>query len=136
MVEKRNCSFCGNPIEPGTGRMYVKKDGTIYHFCKNKCTKNMTQLKRNPRRVTWTKQYAQEKEAILLTTGKKDEGKKKKKKKADKPAKKADEKEDDKDTKPKKTTKKKTTKKKTSKKKTTSKADDKADKKEDKPKDK
>ncbi|MEM3341320.1 MAG: 50S ribosomal protein L24e [Thermoplasmata archaeon] len=57
MVERRMCNFCGNEIEPGTGRMYVKKDGTIFHFCKAKCQKNMLYLKRIPRNVRWTKKY-------------------------------------------------------------------------------
>ena len=57
MVEQRTCSFCGNDIEPGTGKMHVKKDGTIFYFCKNKCKKNMIVLKRVPRRVKWTKNY-------------------------------------------------------------------------------
>ena len=28
----RTCSFCGKEIEEGTGKMYVKKDGSIYFF--------------------------------------------------------------------------------------------------------
>lgn len=48
------CSFCGNPIEPGTGTMYVRKDGTVFYFCSSKCEKNLIQLKRVPRTVPWT----------------------------------------------------------------------------------
>jgi large subunit ribosomal protein L24e len=55
MVERRKCSFCGNEIEPGTGKIYAKKDGTVFNFCKNKCQKNMIDLKRVPRRVRWSK---------------------------------------------------------------------------------
>ena len=40
MVEMRKCSFCGSEIEPGTGKIYAKKDGTVLNFCKNKCQKN------------------------------------------------------------------------------------------------
>ena len=58
MVERRTCSFCGNEIEHGTGKIYAKKDGTVLHFCKNKCQKNMLKLKRIPRRVRWSKHYA------------------------------------------------------------------------------
>jgi large subunit ribosomal protein L24e len=58
MVERRTCSFCGNEIEPGTGKIYVKKDGTVFNFCKNKCHKNMLKLKRVPRRVRWSKHYS------------------------------------------------------------------------------
>jgi large subunit ribosomal protein L24e len=58
MVERRTCSFCGNEIEPGTGKLFVKKDGTVFNFCKNKCQKNMLDLGRVPRRVRWSKYYA------------------------------------------------------------------------------
>jgi large subunit ribosomal protein L24e len=58
MVEQKLCSFCGKEIEPGTGKMYVKKDGTFYLFCTNKCQKNMIGMKRVPRKVTWTRAYA------------------------------------------------------------------------------
>lgn len=58
MVERRACSFCGNEIEPGTGKMFIKKDGTVLFFCKNKCQKNMLNLNRIPRRVRWTKYYS------------------------------------------------------------------------------
>ena len=58
MVEKRICSFCGSDIEPGTGKLFVKKDGTVLFFCKSKCQKNMLQLRRIPRRVRWTKSYS------------------------------------------------------------------------------
>ncbi|MCU0850054.1 MAG: 50S ribosomal protein L24e [Candidatus Thermoplasmatota archaeon] len=57
MVEKRTCSFCGTDIEPGTGKLFVKKDGTSLYFCKMKCQKNMLHLGRIPRRVRWTKSY-------------------------------------------------------------------------------
>jgi large subunit ribosomal protein L24e len=65
MVERRVCTFCGNEIEPGTGRMYVKKDGVTYQFCTSKCYKNMVELKRVPRRTTWTSWYAREKQVRL-----------------------------------------------------------------------
>ncbi len=54
MVESYICSFCGGPIEPGTGKMYVRKDGSISFFCSSKCQNNHS-LGRVPRRVTWTK---------------------------------------------------------------------------------
>ena len=57
MVERRICSFCGSEIEPGTGKMYVKRDSTIFHFCSTKCQKNLINLKRSPRRTKWTKKY-------------------------------------------------------------------------------
>jgi len=50
----KKCSFCGRDIEPGTGMMYVKTDGTIYYFCSSKCRKNMLELKRDPKKVRWS----------------------------------------------------------------------------------
>jgi large subunit ribosomal protein L24e len=45
--------------------MYVKKDGTVMLFCTNKCSKNMIDMKRVPRRVTWTRAYAREKDVRM-----------------------------------------------------------------------
>ena len=66
------CSFCGAPIEPGTGKMFVKKDGTVLLFDKNKCYKNMIELKRVPRTTEWTDKAKSEK-AIRLKTAEKKE---------------------------------------------------------------
>ncbi|MEM2933321.1 MAG: 50S ribosomal protein L24e [Methanocellales archaeon] len=52
MVEGRLCSFCNKTIEPGSGKMFVKKDGTIFYFCSSKCEKNMM-LGRIPRKLKW-----------------------------------------------------------------------------------
>ena len=65
MVELKVCSFCGKEIEPGTGKMYVKKDGTVFLFCTNKCSKNMIDMGRVPRRTTWTRAYAREKDVRM-----------------------------------------------------------------------
>ena len=65
MVERRVCTFCGVEIEPGTGRMYVRKDGVTYNFCSSKCFKNLVELGRVPRRVTWTRYYEREKRVRL-----------------------------------------------------------------------
>jgi large subunit ribosomal protein L24e len=54
MVEQKNCSFCGEAIEPGTGKLFVRKDGSIFYFCSSKCENNF-QLGRAPRRVPWTR---------------------------------------------------------------------------------
>ncbi len=52
-----DCDFCGTAIEPGTGKMYVKKDGTVFRFCSSKCQN--AQIKRNFKaRITpWTKLF-------------------------------------------------------------------------------
>jgi len=49
------CSFCGNEIEKGTGKMFVWNSGKIDYFCSNKCEKNMIKLKREPSRVKWVR---------------------------------------------------------------------------------
>jgi len=53
MVDTYTCTFCGEKIEPGTGKMYVRKDGSIFYFCSSKCQNNY-RLGRVPRRVEWT----------------------------------------------------------------------------------
>jgi len=57
MVQRRTCSFCGEEIEPGTGKMFIKRDGTVFFFCTSKCQKNLLHLGRVPRRVPWTRHY-------------------------------------------------------------------------------
>lgn len=51
------CTFCGNEIEKGTGKMYVKKDGKIFYFCSHKCEKNLLKLKRKPIQTKWSKLF-------------------------------------------------------------------------------
>jgi len=57
MVRIEKCSFCGKEIEPGTGLMYVKLDGSILWFCSRKCFKNHVVLNRDPRKLKWTRYY-------------------------------------------------------------------------------
>ena len=40
-MEDRRCSFCNKTIEPGTGKLYAKKDGTVFYFCSAKCENNV-----------------------------------------------------------------------------------------------
>ena len=51
------CSFCGNALRKGTGKMYVKTDGRILYFCSMKCEKNLLKLGRKPRKIKWTEEY-------------------------------------------------------------------------------
>ncbi|PGF17785.1 50S ribosomal protein L24e [Natrinema sp. CBA1119] len=53
MVEKRTCDYTGEEIEPGTGIMYVQRDGTVLHFVDSKAEKNF-KLGREPRDLEWT----------------------------------------------------------------------------------
>ncbi len=54
MPVRRLCSYCGEEIEPGTGKMFVRKDGTVFFFDKSKCQKGLLKLRRVPRTVRWT----------------------------------------------------------------------------------
>ncbi|MEA2089890.1 MAG: 50S ribosomal protein L24e [Thermoproteota archaeon] len=60
MPKTRRCSFCGHDFPPGTGLMYVKNDGSILWFCSKKCRINSLKLKRDPRKLRWTKYYGKE----------------------------------------------------------------------------
>jgi len=51
------CSFCKSIIEPGTGTLFVRKDGSVLSFCTMKCEKNMLKLGRTPRYLKWTKVF-------------------------------------------------------------------------------
>ncbi|UTF52300.1 50S ribosomal protein L24e [Natronosalvus rutilus] len=55
MVEKRTCDYTGEEIEPGTGIMYVRTDGTVLHFVDSKAEKNY-KLGREPRDLEWTEE--------------------------------------------------------------------------------
>ncbi len=82
MVETKECSFCGNKIEPGTGKMYIKNDGQVLTFCGSKCEKNMMELDRKARETRWTQKHMQEK-ALRTYTKEGDEEKKVIKKKSE-----------------------------------------------------
>ncbi len=47
------CTFCKKEIPRGTGMMYAKNDGKIFHFCSKKCDKNLLKLKRKPVKQKW-----------------------------------------------------------------------------------
>jgi large subunit ribosomal protein L24e len=63
MVVKRQCSFCAAEIEPGTGSMFVKRDGTVFHFCSGSCRKQQLHLGRVGHRFKWTRAHALKKAA-------------------------------------------------------------------------
>jgi len=52
MVQKRTCDYSGQEIEPGTGTMYVRKDGTVLWFADSKCEKNYL-MGREARDLGW-----------------------------------------------------------------------------------
>ncbi|RRJ29209.1 50S ribosomal protein L24e [Halocatena pleomorpha] len=53
MPTTRTCDFSGEEIEPGTGIMYVRNDGTVLHFKDSKCEKNYF-MGREARDLEWT----------------------------------------------------------------------------------
>jgi len=57
MVVKRQCSFCAREIEPGTGMMFVKRDGTVFNFCTSSCRKQQLNLGRVGHRFKWTRAH-------------------------------------------------------------------------------
>lgn len=48
------CSFCGSNIRLGSGKMYVKVDGTIYYFDSSKCEKNFL-MGRKSKKIKWAR---------------------------------------------------------------------------------
>ncbi|MCL4438861.1 MAG: 50S ribosomal protein L24e [Thermoplasmataceae archaeon] len=57
MAVNKNCHFCGSIIEPGTGFLFVRRDGALLNFCSRKCERNMIELGRVPRKTRWTNEY-------------------------------------------------------------------------------
>ena len=47
------CTYCNTEISPGTGKLYIKKDGTAFRFCSKKCEKNLLKLKRKSTKASW-----------------------------------------------------------------------------------
>jgi large subunit ribosomal protein L24e len=59
------CTFCGQVIPPGTGKMYVRKDARILYFCSRRCEKNLHKLGRNPRTTSFTAEAHKSKQQAM-----------------------------------------------------------------------
>lgn len=59
------CSFCGEGIKKGTGKIFVETSGSLRYFCSSKCQKNYD-MKRKPAKVRWVaKKKAEEKAPVV-----------------------------------------------------------------------
>lgn len=76
------CSFCGSELPLGGGKMYAKKEGTVFYFCSSKCEKNMMKLGRKPVKTRWTEPYNKLKKTLISA---RKEGKEKKSSEKGKP---------------------------------------------------
>jgi large subunit ribosomal protein L24e len=61
MVLLTKCSFCGETVNKGTGKLYVKSDGSVFLFCSGKCEANLLKLKREPSKTRWTDSWEKKK---------------------------------------------------------------------------
>lgn len=63
-METHECSFCTRRIEIGTGKIFVRRDGSRLFFCSSKCERNMLNLGRVPRTIPWARPSVKEKKEI------------------------------------------------------------------------
>ena len=59
------CTFCGNNIERGTGKIYVQKDAKVLYFCSSKCEKNHVKLGRRFLETKWSLKFKREKQEAV-----------------------------------------------------------------------
>ncbi len=59
----RVCHYCGEELEPGTGLMFVRKDGTVLFFCSSKCERYHFMGRKRPR---WARQPKTESTFVMV----------------------------------------------------------------------
>lgn len=59
------CTFCGDVMERGTGKIYVQKDAKILYFCSSKCEKNHVKLGRKFLETRWSKKFKRKKQDVI-----------------------------------------------------------------------
>ncbi len=64
------CSFCGSELPIGGGKLFARKEGTVFYFCSNKCEKNQIVLGRKPVKTKWTESYIKLKKTLMSAKGK------------------------------------------------------------------
>ena len=64
------CSFCGSELRLGGGKMFIKRDATVFYFCSNKCEKNQVVMNRKPLKTKWTEAHHKLKATMLSAKGK------------------------------------------------------------------
>lgn len=59
------CAYCSREIEPGTGIMFVRKNGQVRYYCSNRCyrldvlhKKKHAEVAAKPNEATQTEQAA------------------------------------------------------------------------------
>jgi len=53
-VKEMKCSYCGKNTVAGTGKMFVKGDGTIFYFDTSKCEKSFM-MGREAKKRKWSR---------------------------------------------------------------------------------
>ncbi len=50
-----SCSWCGNELKPGTGKMFVKNSGEVLYFCSRKCEVHFKRRGPKGKRQKWAR---------------------------------------------------------------------------------
>jgi large subunit ribosomal protein L24e len=59
------CSFCGSELPIGGGKLFARKEGTVFYFCSNKCEKNQIVMGRKPVKTKWTEAHNKLKKTLM-----------------------------------------------------------------------